>query len=369
MFTPASPGDAARFLRLAREETTPGNSPAVFGTYNEKTLHRTVRRYVYDNPEAWEVTLPTGAVADILYGNTVIEIQTGSLSPLAKKLERLPEADLCSVVVRPAPLVRRIVKISPDGEAQTQSLSTVRTTVFTLLADAVYIMPLIASGGSSLLVLYIEEDEYRTAGKRHSRIDRIPTRLCGTETFASAEDFRKRLGGLPDVFDSSDFAVLSGLSRRDLYRALRSLELLGIAVRSGKKGNRQLYRTVGPTGRDAEKDIKMATVNVYERYYAARGEFSGVERRACLVFLTADSCDGNVEYSAGVTFFPHASDDDFAVSYDACFTSVLFSDRGRRSKKRDLFFLDHLREYADRLANDAGAEIFWDSPLGAERRG
>ena len=302
---------------------------------------------MYDNPEAWEVTLPTGSVADILYGNTVIEIQTGSRLPLAK----------------------RIVRITPDGEALPPSFSTVRTTVFTLLADAVYIMPLIASGSASLLVLYIEEDEYRTAGKRHSRIDRIPTRLCGDETFASAEDFGKRLGGLPDVFDSSEFAVLSGLSRRDLYRALRSLELLGIAVRSEKKGNRQLYRTVGPTGRDAEKDIKMATVNVYERYYAARGEFSGVERRACLVFLTADSCDGNIEYTAGVTFFPHTSDDDFAVSYDACFTRVLFSDKGRRSKKRDLFFLDHLREYADRLANDAGAEIFWDSPLGAERRG
>ncbi len=44
------------------------------------------------------------------------------------------------------------------------------------------------------------------------------------------------------------------------------------------------------------------TVNVYERYYSASGTFSGVERRAALVMLISDSCDGMIKYTAAVTF-------------------------------------------------------------------
>ncbi|MBO4484664.1 MAG: hypothetical protein J5738_04670 [Lachnospiraceae bacterium] len=113
----------------------------------------------------------------------------------------------------------------------------------------------------------------------------------------------------------------------------------------------------------------MATVNVYEQYFEASCEYNGVPRKAALVMLTADSCDGNIRYSEGVTFFPHRDEEDFAVSYDAFFEKTLFEGKGRRSKKREQAFLADFRTAVDELAAEQNAEVFWDRPLGGERRG
>ena len=113
----------------------------------------------------------------------------------------------------------------------------------------------------------------------------------------------------------------------------------------------------------------MAVVNVYERYFEASCEYNGVPRKAALVMLMADSCEGNIRYSAGVTFFPHRDEEDYAVSYDAFFERTLFEGKGRRSKKREQAFLTELQTVIAELAAEQGAEVFWDRPLREERRG
>ena len=113
----------------------------------------------------------------------------------------------------------------------------------------------------------------------------------------------------------------------------------------------------------------MAVVNVYERYFEASCEYNGVPRKAALVMLTADSCEGNIRYSAGVTFFPHRDEEDYAVSYDAFFERTLFEGKGRRSKKREQAFLTELQTVIAELAAEQGAEVLWDRPLREERRG
>ena len=79
----------------------------------------------------------------------------------------------------------------------------------------------------------------------------------------------------------------------------------------------------------------MSPINVYERYYAAEAEFNGVPRHGALVMLVADSDAGNIKYEAAVTFFPHNDEEDYAVSYDAYLSKVLYEAKGRRSKKRE----------------------------------
>ena len=69
------------------------------------------------------------------------------------------------------------------------------------------------------------------------------------------------------------------------------------------------------------------TINVYEQYFGADLAASGVQRRGALVMLIADSEAGRIRYEAAVTFFPHRDEEDFAVSYDAYFSSVLFDAR------------------------------------------
>ena len=111
------------------------------------------------------------------------------------------------------------------------------------------------------------------------------------------------------------------------------------------------------------------TVNVYEQYFGADLVANGVERRGALVMLVADSEAGRVRYEAAVTFFPHRDEEDFAVSYDAYYSSVLFDGPGRRSKKREAKLLEGLRDEIDALAQQAGGAVRWEEPLREARRG
>ena len=107
----------------------------------------------------------------------------------------------------------------------------------------------------------------------------------------------------------------------------------------------------------------MATINVYERYYAAEAEFDGVPRHGALVMLVATSEEGNIRYEAAVTFFPHRDEEDYAVSYDAYFSKVLYEAKGRRSKKREQTLLETLQEEINQLADTIGGKVLWEQPL------
>lgn len=113
----------------------------------------------------------------------------------------------------------------------------------------------------------------------------------------------------------------------------------------------------------------MATINVYEQYFKADCIANGVQRNAVSVLLISDSECGNIRYEVAVNFFPHNADDDFAISYDAYYSRIVYEASGRRSKKREKEFMDNLRTVADELAAEVQATIFWDQPLIEARRG
>ena len=79
--------------------------------------------------------------------------------------------------------------------------------------------------------------------------------------------------------------------------------------------------------------------------------------------LNTTSEEGNIEYKVCVSFFLHEDPEDFRISYDRYFEKVLFSGKGRRTKKRDAAYLEQIREAADELAGESGAVICWDEPL------
>lgn len=107
----------------------------------------------------------------------------------------------------------------------------------------------------------------------------------------------------------------------------------------------------------------MATINVYQQYFAAECTYNGVDRHAAAVTLIATSEDGQIRYEVAVSFFPHVSDDDFAISYDAYFSKLLYEAKGRRSKKREQQLMEILHDESDSLATEANGVIFWDRPL------
>ena len=107
----------------------------------------------------------------------------------------------------------------------------------------------------------------------------------------------------------------------------------------------------------------MATINVYEQYFAAHGKFNGVERKGALVMLISDSEAGQIRYTVAVSFFPHKDEGDFAVSYDAYFDRVIYEGKGRRSRKKEQAFLDNFRAIVDEIASEAGGKVIWEHPL------
>lgn len=113
----------------------------------------------------------------------------------------------------------------------------------------------------------------------------------------------------------------------------------------------------------------MATINVYEQYFSAQAEYNGVPRHGALVMLIADSEAGNIRYEAAVTFFPHNDEEDYAVSYDAYYSKVLYEAKGRRSKKREETLLQEFQQHIDELAKKSDGIVYWDKPLREARRG
>ncbi len=110
-------------------------------------------------------------------------------------------------------------------------------------------------------------------------------------------------------------------------------------------------------------------VNVIEQYFEAEGTYNEVDRHAALVMLIADSEAGNIRYEVAVTFFPHNDEEDYAVSYDAYFSEVIFESRGRRSKKREKLFLEEFPAKIDGISEREGFKVFWDKPLREARIG
>lgn len=113
----------------------------------------------------------------------------------------------------------------------------------------------------------------------------------------------------------------------------------------------------------------MAEINVFQQYFSAKAEFNGVQRRAASVLLISNSEAGRIQYTVAVNFFSHTDDDDFAVSYDAYFSKLLYDASGRRSRKRETQLLETLRDEADALSSEAGGLIYWDKPLREARLG
>ena len=113
----------------------------------------------------------------------------------------------------------------------------------------------------------------------------------------------------------------------------------------------------------------MKVIDVYDAYYGAACTANGRDRHAARVYLTATSEEGRIRYELGISFFPHDDEEDYAVSYDAVVSRILYEAKGRRSKKREKVLLETLKEDTEELAKEMNGEIFWDQLLREPRLG
>ena len=122
-------------------------------------MHRELKELVMQTGDRFEVELD-GYVIDIVRGEQLIEIQTGALGPLGKKLDRLLDSRDVTVVT---PISVRSWLHKNDG---TSRKSPVRRSIYDLFSDLVSLPTLIDHPRFSLEVVLIEEDT-----RAHSRSD------------------------------------------------------------------------------------------------------------------------------------------------------------------------------------------------------
>ena len=107
----------------------------------------------------------------------------------------------------------------------------------------------------------------------------------------------------------------------------------------------------------------MKVIDVFSGYYGAKCTANGRARHAARVVLAATSDAGRITYEVAVSFLPHDDPEDFAVSYDAVASRVIYDAKGRRATKKEKEFLDALQKEADEAAKELKGEIFWDKAL------
>ncbi len=107
----------------------------------------------------------------------------------------------------------------------------------------------------------------------------------------------------------------------------------------------------------------MKVIDVYKQYFNGKCIYNDVPRKGAVVALTATSDAGMIKYEVSVNFFPYRDPEDFAISYDAYVSEVIFEAKGRRSKKREKVFLEEIKGYASKLATKMGGEIDFEKPL------
>ena len=113
----------------------------------------------------------------------------------------------------------------------------------------------------------------------------------------------------------------------------------------------------------------MKVIDVFMCYYAAECVANERPRHAVKVSLTCTTDAGMVDYVWAVSFFPHDTEDDFGVSYDAEASCSIYNAKGRRAKKREAEFLEMRESVCDELAAKLDGKIFWDKPLIEARLG
>lgn len=233
---------------ILKEEHKNGEN---IGTYMEKRLHRTLKRFFESDEANHEVSVGP-YIADIKRDNEIIEVQTGSFYPMRDKLRYyLGETDFHITVVRPLPHVKWCIWMDPtSGEVVSCKKSPKRFRPKDVMRDWYYLSEFIGSERFTLKFLLLEEEEYRFLngwgkGKKRGsrRYERMPLSLIDEEIFSGAEDYKQFLpDSLGDTFTASEYMKKMKLTSFGMYSALNILCTIGLIEKGEKQGRSYVYK-------------------------------------------------------------------------------------------------------------------------------
>lgn len=242
-----------RFTRLCAAESysIKGlSSEEGIGIYNEKRLHRILKRTLCDNEACFEVKVGR-YIADVLCDSHIFEIQCRELAPLREKIEYyLKNTENAVTVVHPIIVKRTIIRAEREtGEIRHVRRSPKREYSESVLPMLYHLRDFIENERFSLLLALVEVEEYRYSeavryrrtGKYDSEV--FPTALVEAIELCEVADYveflpRELIG---KEFTAKDYAPYTKLRGRDIYSALNFLAHIGLVDRR-KEGKNVYYR-------------------------------------------------------------------------------------------------------------------------------
>lgn len=190
-------------------------------TYMERSLHASLKEHFCPDESCHELKIGR-YVADACDGKTIFEIQTGNLSPLAKKIKfYLENTDLDVVIVRPIAQNRRIFWLdAASGELNKPSRPSPRHEGLPHgIADLFYVRELLGEKRLSFCFVLMDINEVRLLDgygkdkkKRATSVDRLAGEIHSLTYIKSLDDVREHI--LPLLPDSP-------FSRDELAKCLK----------------------------------------------------------------------------------------------------------------------------------------------------
>ncbi len=213
------------------------------GTLTEKSLHAALK-LLYCPDAAYHEVPVAGGLADICVDGVPIEIQTGNLNALKKKLSRYRRADVSPVrVVVPLIRKKRIIRTDPESGECTQRMSPRHGQPWDVLYELSHIANELCDPCLCLTLIEVDVDEYRIndGTPRGKRTDRILTAYGREIPLNCTSDFSVMLPAtLPEPFTCADFARATRVRPRRASAGLYVLRTVG-AIRGEKDGRKILY--------------------------------------------------------------------------------------------------------------------------------
>ena len=233
--------------------------PASIGELNERSLHRALKRRYAGRDGTAEVAVGS-YVADVVLGDRIVEIQTGSFSSLRNKLPRLL-AEHPVTLVHPIARDRFIVRmehVSEDGAEPVvlapRRRSPKHGSPFDVFHALTGIPTLLDHPNLTLdIVMVIDEDlrvPYQGRRRRRRRdwvsVDRRLLEVVETHTIEGMADLFAMVDPeLPEAFTSRDLSEAMGSPRRLGQRAAFCFREAGVSEICGKRDRFALYRRTG----------------------------------------------------------------------------------------------------------------------------
>ena len=252
-FVPASPEDEKRFARATETvlQKAPASGYAGVGTLAEKPMHAILKHYLSEDEDYHEVgVLDTDYVSDVRLGNTVYEVQSGSVFPMQKKVAHYLGATDCSVVVvHPMSWGGKLIRLDPKtGEVFSAKTYALHEKPLWFLADLYPLREFLASDRLSFQLLFVEIEDYRLPHTRRGtreKLVRVPTRLLGELTLKQTSDYAALIPEeLPVSFAAKEFADATHLRGRGVYSILHVLSAAGaLKEEKDEKGRFVFTRT------------------------------------------------------------------------------------------------------------------------------